>query len=417
MDDYPSKTAAGDAIALSSCCLPTIEQPDFVRVQAISRQTWDEAVQRVVLPDGAGHWQPQQLIALLRTDYHLANLASLKHLLEAILEDAATVLDAQRASIALHDPATDRLEVLAVFSRRHTRPEQGFSHTLAERSFRRGESLLCEDVTINAALMSAGSVLRGSMASLICALLRSPRRSLGVLHLDRGPMQDPFTSDELFFADAIAARASIGIESALLIEEQRNQFLHTLNTLARAVEARDQYTGSHTLRVTEYALILARQMNLSAEEVERIRVGTPLHDIGKIGIADSILRKPGKLTVAEFEEMKSHPAKGVAILESYPALRPVMSIVRNHHERWDGRGYPDGLAGEAIPLLARVVGVADAFDALTSDRCYRKGLPVGTAFDELRNNAGTQFDASCVRAFFAVRPAMEACIARRHSTL
>jgi putative nucleotidyltransferase with HDIG domain len=411
VDDPPIKTTAGDAIALCADPLHGTKSGEFVRVQAITRQTWDEAIQRVVLNDDRARWQPQQLITLLRTDYHLSHLASLKQLLQAILEDVGNVLGAQRAAIALHDPASGRLELREVVTRhRGVKTDQGFSQTLAERSFERGESLLCENAGRNRTLSAARSVLRGSMASLICAILRSPRRQLGVLHLDRGPMQDPFTPEDLFFADAVAARASVGIESALLIEEQRSQFLQTLNTLARAVEARDQYTGSHTLRVSEYALLLGRELGLSTEDQERIRVGTPLHDIGKIGIPDSILRKPGKLTSEEMEEMKSHPAKGVAILESYPALRPILSIVRSHHERWDGLGYPDGLAGDAIPLVARVVAVADAFDALTSDRCYRRGMSPDVAFEELRKHAGTQFDATCVQAFLAIQPQIEASL-------
>jgi putative nucleotidyltransferase with HDIG domain len=413
VDDRPIATSTGDAIALCPVPAHGSNRAEFVRVQAITRQTWDEAVQRVVLPDERARWQPKQLIALLRTDYHLSNLASLQHLLQAILEDAAEVLGAQRAAIALVDPATGRLGLRAVVTRhRSVKEDQGFSQTLADRSFQRGESLLCEDAGSNDTLMEARSVLRGSMSSLICAILRSPRRSLGVLHLDRGPLQTPFTQDDLFFADAVAARAAVGIESALVIEEQRSQFLQTLNTLARAVEARDHYTGSHTLRVSDYSLLLARQMGLSVEDQERVRVGTPLHDIGKIGIPDSILRKPGKLTVEEFEEMKSHPAKGVAILESFPALGVILPIVRSHHERWDGRGYPDGIGGEGIPLIARVVAVADAFDALTSDRCYRTGMPPAPAFEEIRRCAGTQFDPACVRAFLAIQFAIEASLAQ-----
>jgi putative nucleotidyltransferase with HDIG domain len=389
----------------------------LVRVQAVTRQTWDEAVRRIVQPEERGHMQPQQIITLLRTDYHLSHLASLKQLLEAILADAAATLGAQRAAIALLDPVTGRLNLRAVVTRhRAVKADQGFSQTLAERSFRHGESLLCEDASINGDLSGAHSVLRGSMASLVCALLRSPRRQLGVLHLDRGPLEEPFTEDDLFFADAVAARASIGIESALVIEEQRSQFLQTLNTLARAVEARDQYTGSHTLRVSEYALQLARQMGLPMEERERIRVGTPLHDIGKIGIPDSILRKPGQLTPEEFEEMKSHPAKGVAILETFPSLRSILPIVRSHHERWDGRGYPDGHAGERIPLIARIVSVADTFDALTSDRCYRAGMPAEVAFEEIRKSAGTQFDPACAAAFLAARSRIEASMANARSS-
>src|SRR5205807_8747206 len=133
---------------------------------------------------------------------------------------------------------------------------------------------------------------------------------------------------------------------------------------------RDQYTGGHTARVTNYSLLLADQLSLSAGDKELLRIGTPLHDIGKIGIDDAILRKPDRLTPEEFEAMKLHTVKGAEILATVPDLRPVIPIVRSHHERWDGRGYPDALAGKDIPALARVVALADAFDAMTSDRPY-----------------------------------------------
>jgi HD-GYP domain-containing protein (c-di-GMP phosphodiesterase class II) len=132
-------------------------------------------------------------------------------------------------------------------------------------------------------------------------------------------------------------------------------------------------------------------------------MGTPLHDIGKIGIDDSILRKPDKLTPEEFEIMKTHAAKGAEIVSTVPDLRPVLPIVRSHHERWDGRGYPDGLAGEAISHLARVVALADAFDAMTSDRPYRKGMPAMVAFGEIEKGLGKQFDPRFGAAFLAIR--------------
>jgi HD-GYP domain-containing protein (c-di-GMP phosphodiesterase class II) len=136
-------------------------------------------------------------------------------------------------------------------------------------------------------------------------------------------------------------------------------------------------------------------------------VGTPLHDIGKIGIEDSILRKPGKLTEEEFEIMKTHTIRGYEILKDLPDMGPCLPIVRNHHERWDGKGYPDGLAGERIPKLARIVAVADAFDAMTTDRPYRPALPLEVAFAEIRDKAGTQFDPDMARAFLRLRPKIE----------
>src|SRR5262249_4261303 len=197
---------------------------------------------------------------------------------------------------------------------------------------------------------------------------RSPRKRLGVLHLDRGPFQLPFDQQDFNLADAIAASVAIGIESAVLVEEQREQFAQIVGSLARAVEVRDYYTGNHTRRVTDYSLLLADELKLSPTERYHIQIGTPLHDIGKIGVDDAVLRKPDRLTAAEFEHMKLHTIKGAAILESIHALHPMIPIVRHHHERWDGQGYPDKLAHDRIARSARIVAVAAALDAMTSDR-------------------------------------------------
>jgi putative nucleotidyltransferase with HDIG domain len=184
----------------------------------------------------------------------------------------------------------------------------------------------------------------------------------------------------------------------------RREFLiATVAKLAQAVEIRDQYTGQHSQRVTTYAVLLAEQLDLPLEKVEFIRLGTPLHDIGKIGIHDSILRKPGNLTAEEFETMKLHTVKGAAILESIPDLAPILPIVRSHHERWDGKGYPDGLAGDNICQLARIVAVADAFDAMTSDTPYRQGMPAEVALAEVEKEIGRQFDPAAVTAFLQIR--------------
>jgi HD-GYP domain-containing protein (c-di-GMP phosphodiesterase class II) len=138
-----------------------------------------------------------------------------------------------------------------------------------------------------------------------------------------------------------------------------------------------------------------------------LQIGTPLHDIGKIGISDAILRKPSHLTPDEVEYMKTHTTKGAAMIELIPHLAPVLPIVRNHHERWDGQGYPDGLAGSAIPYLARIVAVADAFDAMTTDRPYRPSMPTDQAFKQIHDGAGRQFDPVCARAFLKIRPRIE----------
>src|SRR5262249_47014395 len=157
---------------------------------------------------------------------------------------------------------------------------------------------------------------------------------------------------------------------------------------AQTVGLRDTYTGCHTYRVRIYSLLLAEQLHLPHSDLERISIGTLLHDIGKIGIEDAILHKPDRLTARELEAMKLHTVRGAEMVATVPVLRPVVPIVRSHHERWDGGGYPDGLRGPAIPRLARVVAVADSFDAATSDRPYRKGLSVEAAFAEIEKGSG-----------------------------
>jgi putative nucleotidyltransferase with HDIG domain len=241
------------------------------------------------------------------------------------------------------------------------------------------------------------------MSSVLCVLLRTPRKRLGVLHLDRGPMDEPFTPDDMKLADALAAHVSAGIESAQLLSKQRELFYTTITVLAQAIEMKDEYTGNHTMRVREYSHLIAQQLQLSTKEIHLLQLGTPLHDIGKIGIDDAILRKPGKLTPQEFEIMKTHTVKGAKILEQVAELADIIPIVRSHHERWDGQGYPDGTPGEKTHLLARIVAVADAFDAMTSDRPYRKGMPVDAAFAEVEKWSGKQFDPTVAAAFLAIK--------------
>jgi putative nucleotidyltransferase with HDIG domain len=223
------------------------------------------------------------------------------------------------------------------------------------------------------------------------------------LHLDRGPLQQPFTKDDLYLADALAAHVSAGIESAQLLRKQRELFYATITMLAQAVEMRDEYTGNHTQRVTEYSFMLAQRIDLPADQLNWIRIGTPLHDIGKIGIDDKILKKEGRLTTEEFEIMKTHTTIGAKLLEQVPDLAPVIPIARSHHERWDGKGYPDLLGGEQIPILARVVAIADAFDAMTTRRCYKDPMPSDAAFAEIEKCKGKQFDPIFADAFLSIR--------------
>jgi putative nucleotidyltransferase with HDIG domain len=375
---------------------------DGLIVEASSSRTWEEALEGLASDRPSSSRLKPPLLALLRAGHALGHLENLDELLHTILNDAVSALDAQRGAIVLAEGPQQTLRLRALATKNDVPARPAYSHSMAQRSFSRGESVLCRRVDDDPELATAQSIAEGGMASVLCVVLRTPRKRLGVLHLDRGPFQTPFSSDDLQLADGLAASVSAGIESAQLLKKQQDLFLNTITILAQAVELRDDYTGGHTERVRRYAELLARQLNLSSTELQWVRLGTPLHDIGKIGIDDVILKKPGPLTAEEYQIMQSHTVKGATILETVPDLAPMIPIVRSHHERWDGKGYPDQLAGEAIPRLARIVAVADTFDAMTSDRPYRKGLPVEVAFAEVAKQSGKQFDPECASAFLAI---------------
>ena len=374
-----------------------------MQVAAVGSQSWEEAFSFAFEKEKAAH-PSDQLQALLRAGHHLVHLESEEELLHTILQDAVKTLRAQRGAIVLADGADGPLRLRALDTgNNQIASRTAFSHSLAQRCFSQGQSILCTSVEEDPELFGARSIAEGTMSSVLCVLLRTPRKRLGVLHLDRGPIEEPFTKEDMQLADALAAHVSAGIEMAQMLRRQQDLFSNTITVLAQTIETRDDWTGNHTNRVTKYSYLLAQQLELSQKDLRTLKIGTPLHDIGKIGIPDAILNKPGKLTPHEFEIMKSHTVKGVKILERVEDLAEVLPIVRSHHERWDGAGYPDGTAGEDSPRLARIVAVADAFDAMTSDRPYRKGMDAQVAFAEIEKMSGKQFDPVAAAAFIAIK--------------
>lgn len=218
------------------------------------------------------------------------------------------------------------------------------------------------------------------------------------------------------FAEVLAKRHSqigINFEEELVHKFNQeeiinhNHLMEMATSLAGAIDAKDPYTKGHSTSVSRYSEALARAINLPENEVERIKIGALLHDVGKIGIPESVLKKPGKLTPEEWEIMKQHPTIGAEkVLAPNEALRDLIPIVKYHHERIDGAGYPEGLKGNEIPLAARIVSVADTYHALVSDRPYRKGMPIEKACQILKEGAGTQWDPDLVRQFISIAPSL-----------
>jgi len=209
-----------------------------------------------------------------------------------------------------------------------------------------------------------------------------------------------FIAEEIEVLSIFASQVAIAIQESKHYESLHMNYFNTIRALVLAIEAKDPYMRGHTERVTEYAIAVARVLKMPPPELEILRYAGEVHDVGKISIPDSILGKPGRLTSAERAIIELHPVKGEELLEPLDFLKPVRPIVRHHHERYDGRGYPDRLKKKEIPLLSRIIACADAFDAMTSDRPYRiRKLTLEEALDEIRNNSGTQFDP-CIAHIF-----------------
>lgn len=224
----------------------------------------------------------------------------------------------------------------------------------------------------------------------------------GILALAEKNKNLPFDEEDEFILSFLAERTALNIENMALYDNLMQSLMASLMSLVSAIEAKDSYTQQHSSRVTQYSRKIAHKMGCGYDEIQRLESIAPIHDIGKIGINDSILKKPSKLSYEEFEQIKTHPIIGANIVSPLGLAPEEQAIIRNHHERWDGNGYPDGLAGKDIPRLSRILSVADAFDAMSSNRPYRKALPLSTCIKELKINSGTQFDPEVVKAALAL---------------
>ena len=214
-----------------------------------------------------------------------------------------------------------------------------------------------------------------------------------------------FAEQDLRLARGIADITSLAMGNARRFDELERAYVSTIEALANALEAQDEYTGDHARALAQMALAVGVELGFEGQRLKGLELAALFHDIGKIGVPSEIIRKPGPLTTAERREMNRHPEIGEQILSPVPFLQPILRVVRACHERWDGKGYPDGLAGEAIPLEARIVFVCDAYHAMTSDRPYRSALARTEAVRRLKLAAGTQFDPEVVEAFVRVEHA------------
>ncbi len=271
----------------------------------------------------------------------------------------------------------------------------------AQSALINGTPLLIEDIAAESRFTFPTYVKREGFNALVAVPLVSGTRQIGLvtIYLRRS---GKISSNVLAIISIVASVTAAAVENSQLLRQLEKNYFSTVEALAAAIEVKDPYTRGHSKRVTQFAIALAERFGVSGSEMRTLQYGAALHDIGKIGISGKILNKPGKLSDKEFEVIKEHPIIGERIISRVDFLESARSIVRNHHERFDGTGYPDGLRDEEIPFLARIVSVVDFFDALTSDRPYRKAYSFEQALLLIREGIGREFDPMIAKEFLAM---------------
>lgn len=363
----------------------------------------------------AMHEKVHQLETLNEFSSHLNSTLDPAVVHEKALQATCRLVGCETASLLLVDPAKGELYWDTALGDSGKELQRTFRLPINDRSIAgyvamTGESLIINDVESDPRYFrKAGEVTKFRNRTMICVPLRAKGRVIGVLQaLNKLSTTAPrpsmhswpdFYEDDRQILMTLSSQVAIAIENSMLYTELKRSFYDTVEALAEAIEKKDQYTGGHTKRVVHFSLCIAKYLSLTQEQLERIRLGALLHDLGKIGIEDSILKKQAPLDERERTVMNTHPEQGYDIMSRVEGLRDVVGGMRYHHERWDGKGYPLGLKAEEIPLIARIISVADAYDAMVSTRPYRKGLPAKAAHEEILKNKGTQFDPQVVEAF------------------
>jgi len=344
-----------------------------------------------------------ELLALqeitLALSQHLENVTLVLHQITAT---AASTLQAEASSLLLVDEATGELVFDHIYRgsgpelrQKRLRPDEGIAGWVATH----GQPLIVNDVGQDHRFASRFDEETGFRTrSILCAPLWARGRVIGVLEVLNRRDGRPFNEDNSRLLQAFCASAAVALDNARLYRAVQQGYLETLYALAAAIDAKDPYTRGHSARVAGYSLAIARRLKLSTPALDTIMYAAILHDVGKIGVSEDILHKPGLLTPREKETMDQHPVIGARIVEGVAFLREARLCIRHHHEWYDGRGYPDGLRGEAIPLGARIIAVADVYDALTTDRPYRPAWSQAEALAELQRDAGQRLDPALVQA-------------------
>lgn len=342
---------------------------------------------------------------LSRIGTAIVSYEGIDNLLNLILENSVSALEAQAGSLLLVDGESQHLTIKTTWPNRGS----GYNGADAGKPIKMGEGIagwvakegrpMRETTSIQAlGIMSS----QKSHGTVLCVPLKLRDQSMGVVMVFRADSEKRFTEDEEGLMMNIGSQIAVAIENYRLNLNVEQTYIETIRALAMAVEAKDPYSAGHSKRVGQYAVQIGEKMGLDREALKMLNDAGVLHDIGKIGIKDEILLKPSALTVEEFKIMQQHSVIGHAILKPVRSLAKVAPLVLHHHEHYDGSGYPGGLRGEAIPIGARILTVADSFDAIVTDRPYRKRRTVDEAKAEFQRCAGKDFDPKVVEVLLGI---------------
>ncbi len=353
----------------------------------------------------------EQVQAVTEVGSVINSSMGLEKVLEEVMDTLIVLMKAERGFLMLKGDDGALAVRIARDAAGHDLAEDAFviSRSIVGQVVERGEAVLTFDAQKDPRFGAQTSITANHLLSILCAPLKLKDELIGVIYVDNRAQAGIFKDDDLELIASFSNQAAVAIDNARLIEElkDKNQELEdayqaTLEGWVRALDMRDKETEGHTIRVTDLAEKLARKMGIESGELIHIRRGALLHDIGKMAIPDGILLKPGALDAEERALIEKHPVYAYEMLSPIKFLNPALDIPYCHHEKWDGSGYPRGLKGGGIPLAARIFSVVDVWDALVSNRPYRKALPPEDVKRKIQNDAGAHFDPQVVDAFLSL---------------
>jgi len=344
-----------------------------------------------------------QLETLITSSEIINSKFELHSVLNIIMSIVSQVMDSEASSILLMDKDRGQLYFFAAagakkeaLNKVYLEKGEGIAGWVAEHS----ESVVVQDVSKDKRFTAKADKESGFVTKSILAVpMKIEDKLIGVAEAVNKKNGKEFTQDDIKLLSILTTNGALAVQKAQLFKDLNDLFLGSMRALSSAIDAKDPYTHGHSERVCDYALMIGDELGINNDEKTSLELAALLHDIGKIGVPERVLHKQGKLTEEEWVEMKKHPTIGADMLSSIKQLEKIIPGIRHHQERYDGQGYPSRLFGDTIPFYARIIAVADTFDAMTSNRPYRSKLPLTMAVKEIEMFRGSQFDPDCANAF------------------